>query len=66
MLTKGRADLAAGTITVTEGHRALVDFSEPFHTQVREVLVTGPAAPEVRTAEDMFDSTVYLRPSTSF
>lgn len=54
-LTEGRADLAAGTITITEGRRALVDFSEPFHTQVREVLVTGPAA-----------SKVYLRLSTSF
>jgi membrane-bound lytic murein transglycosylase MltF len=66
MLTEGRADLAAGTITVTEGRRALVDFSDPFHTQVREVLVTGPAAPEVKTAEDMLASKVYLRPSTSF
>ncbi len=66
MLTEGLADLAAGTITVTEGRRALVDFSDPFHTQVREVLVTGPAAPEVETAEDMLASKVYLRPSTSF
>jgi membrane-bound lytic murein transglycosylase MltF len=66
MLTEGRADLAAGTITVTEGRRALVDFSDPFHTEVREVLVIGPAAPEVKTAEDMLASKVYLRPSTSF
>jgi membrane-bound lytic murein transglycosylase MltF len=66
MLTAGRADLAAGTITVTEERRALVDFSDPLHTQVREVLITGPAAPEVKTAEDMLGSKVYLRPSTSF
>ncbi len=66
MLTEGLADLAAGTITVTEGRRALVDFSEPIYTQVREVLVTGPAAPEVGTAEDMLASAVYLRRSTSF
>jgi membrane-bound lytic murein transglycosylase MltF len=66
MLTSGRADLAAGIITVTEGRRARVDFSDPFHTEVREVLVTGPAAPEVKTAEDMLASKVYLRPSTSF
>jgi membrane-bound lytic murein transglycosylase MltF len=66
MLTEGLADLAAGTITVTEERRALVEFSEPFHTAVREVLVLGPAAPEVKTAEDMLASKVYLRPSTSF
>jgi membrane-bound lytic murein transglycosylase MltF len=58
MVTEGLADLAAGTITVTEGCRALVDFSDPFHTQVREVLVTGPAAPKVETAEDMLASKV--------
>jgi membrane-bound lytic murein transglycosylase MltF len=66
MVVDGRADLAAGTITVTEGRRALVDFSDPFHTQVREVLVTGPAASEVKTAEDVLASKVYLRPSTSY
>lgn len=66
MLTQGRADLAAGTITITEGRRVLVDFSDPLRTDVREVLVTGPAAPEVKTAEDMLASKVYLRPSTSF
>ena len=66
MLTEGLADIAAGTITVTEGRRALVDFSAPFHGEVREVLVTGPAAPEVQSAEDMLGSAVYLRPSTSF
>jgi len=66
MLTEGRADLAAGTITVTEGRRALVDFSAPFNKQVREVLVTGPGAPEIKTSEDMLGSAIYLRPSTSF
>ncbi|MBK1719151.1 transglycosylase SLT domain-containing protein [Thiocystis violacea] len=66
MVTEGLADLAAGTITVTEGRRALVDFSEPIHTRIREVIVTGPAAPEVRTAEDLLASAVYLRRSTSF
>ena len=50
MLTEGHADLAAGTITVTEGRRAQVDFSKPLATEVREVLVTGPAAPDVKTA----------------
>ncbi len=66
MLTEGRADLAAGTITITEDRRALVDFSDPFQTEIREVLVVGPAAPEINTAEDLLNSAVYLRPSTSF
>ena len=56
MLTEGRADLAAGTITVSEERRAIVDFSGPFHTEVREVLITGPAAPDVKTAQDILSS----------
>lgn len=66
MLTEGLADVAAGTITVTEGRRALVDFSDPFHTEIHEVLVTGPAAPEVETAEDMLASAVHVGRSSSF
>lgn len=66
MVTEGRADLAAGTITAIKGRRALVDVSQPFHTQVRELLVTYPAAPQAKTAEHMLASKVYLRPCTSF
>ncbi len=66
MLTEGLADVAAGTITVTEGRRALVDFSNPFHTEIREVLVVGPAAPKVKAAEDMLASAVHVRRSSSF
>lgn len=66
MLTEGRADLAAGTITLTAGRRALVDFSDPFHSEIREVLVVGPAALGVKTAEDILANKVYLRPSSSF
>jgi membrane-bound lytic murein transglycosylase MltF len=66
MLTEGLADLAAGTITVTAARQGQVDFSDPAHTGVREVWVLGPAAPEVRTVEDMQGFAVHLRRSTSF
>jgi membrane-bound lytic murein transglycosylase MltF len=66
MLIEGRADLAAGNLTITDERRALVDFSNPFLTGMREVLITGPAAPDVRTADDLLTSAVHVRRSSSF
>ncbi len=66
MVTEGLADLAAGTLTITPERQAIVDFSDPFATNVREVLVTGPAAPEIRSAEDLLGTTIHVRRSSSF
>jgi membrane-bound lytic murein transglycosylase MltF len=66
MLAEGRADLAAGNLTITPARLERVDFSAPFRTDVRELLVTGPAAPPVATAEDMVGTPVHVRRSSSF
>ena len=66
MVTEGLADLAAGTLTITPERQAIVDFSDPFATDVREVLVTGPAAPEIRSAEDLLGTKIHVRRSSSF
>jgi membrane-bound lytic murein transglycosylase MltF len=66
MLTDGQADIAAGTLTITPARLAIVDFSDPLRSDVREVLVTGPAAPEVVTAEDIVGLPVHVRESSSF
>jgi len=66
MLDEGRIDIAAGNITVTPERAARVEFSVPFRTDVRQVLVLGPAAPEVASAEDMLASTVHVLPGSSF
>lgn len=66
MVVEGLADIAAGTLTVTEERTKLVDFSTPFRTDIREVLVIGPAAPKVESAEDMLASAIHVRPSSSF
>ena len=46
-LLAGEGDLAAANLTVTPERRARVDFSEPYLEDVREVVVTGPASPEL-------------------
>ena len=66
MLVQGQIDVAAGTLTVTPERLARVDFSDPLTSDVREVLVTGPAAPEVTKAADMLASKVHVRRSSSF
>ena len=66
MLVQGQIDVAAGTLTVTPERLARVDFSDPLTSDVREVLVTGPAAPEVAKAADMLASKVHVRRSSSF
>ena len=66
MLVQGQIDVAAGTLTVTSERLARVDFSDPLTSDVREVLVTGPAAPEVTKAADMLASEVHVRRSSSF
>src|SRR4051794_20424018 len=50
-LLAGEGDLAAANLTVTPERRARVDFSEPYLEEVREVVVTGPASPELATVD---------------
>lgn len=65
-VAEGRADIAAGNLTVTPQRQALVDFSEPFLKDMRELLVTGPAAPAMTSPEDMVGVPVHVRRSSSF
>jgi membrane-bound lytic murein transglycosylase MltF len=66
MVREGKADIAAGTLTITPDRLALVDFSEPFRSDVHEILVTGPAAPKIESAADLVGVPVHVRRSSSF
>ncbi len=65
-LADGRGDLAVGMIPVTPERRKRVDFSDPVYEGVREVVVTGPGVPELRTLEDLSGREVYVRASSSY
>jgi ABC-type amino acid transport substrate-binding protein len=43
-LVDGLGDIAAGNITITEQRSEIVQFSDPFAQDIKEVLVTGPTA----------------------
>jgi len=66
MLMDGRADVAAGTLTVTEERAQLVEFSQPLMTGVNEVVITGPEHPQGTAFEALEGVEIHVRPSSSF
>ncbi|WP_234683636.1 MltF family protein [Bradyrhizobium monzae] len=65
-LAAGKGDIAAGLLTITPERSKLVDFADPWATGVREVLVTGSAAPSVGSLNDLGGKTIQLRESSSY
>src|SRR3954470_8090977 len=65
-LLAGEGDVAAANLTVTPERQALVDFSEPYLRDVKEVVVTGPASPELATVDDLAGREVWARRSSSY
>jgi ABC-type amino acid transport substrate-binding protein len=54
-LAEGRGDIAASNLTITESRKEVVDFSTPLLTGVKEILVTGPNLPVMKSIEDLAD-----------
>src|SRR3546814_9247200 len=64
LLADGRAEGAAGALTVTEERARLVDFSQPFATEVNEVVITGPVIPPGTGFDALAATEIHVRPST--
>ena len=65
-LLEGRGDIAAGILTVTPERLENVDFGDPFFRGVKEIVVTGPASPELASVDDLSGKEVFVRKSSSF
>ncbi len=65
-LLDGRGDIATANLTITTERRKRVAFSTPLMTGVKEVVVSGPRSPEVKTLEDLSGKIVYVRRSSSY
>jgi membrane-bound lytic murein transglycosylase MltF len=65
-LVSGKGDIAAGTLTITPERRKVVDFAAPWASGVREVLVTGSAAPAIGSLNDLGGKTILVRESSSY
>jgi membrane-bound lytic murein transglycosylase MltF len=65
-LAEGRADIAAGNITITPARAALVDFSEPIARDIAEIVVAGPRSPKLASLDDLGGKDVHVRRSSSY
>ena len=65
-IVDGYGDIAAANLTITPERLESVDFSAPFLTGVDEIVVTGPAAPELTTPDDLAGQELFVRPSSSY
>ncbi len=65
-LTQGRVDLVVAQVTVRPELQALVDFTNPTRTNVNEVVVTGPGAPAIASADDLSGKDVYARKDSKY
>jgi membrane-bound lytic murein transglycosylase MltF len=65
-LLAGEGDIAAAELTITPERQKQVDFSQPFATDISEVLVTGPSAAPVASLDELSGREVYVRASSSY
>jgi membrane-bound lytic murein transglycosylase MltF len=65
-LMEGKGDVAAAGLTITAERDKLIDFSNPIFSAVDEVVVTGPASPQIASIDDLSDQEVFIRKSSSY
>ena len=65
-LIEGRGDLVMGNLTITEERRKQVDFAPPIFPNVEELVVTGPAAKDVNSIDDLVGIGIHVRRSSSY
>ena len=65
-LKDGKVDVVVAQMTITPERQQVVDFSNPTRRDVSEVIVTGPGAPYISTADDLSGEEVFVRKSSSY
>jgi len=65
-LAAGKGDIAAANLTITPERQKLVDFTVAGLSNVSEVVVSGPASPQVASVDDLSGNEVFVRKSSSY
>ncbi len=65
-LKDGFGDIAIGNLTITENRLKLVDFSDPFLSNVDEILVTGSRKKNIKNLFDLAGKEIHVRTSSSY
>ena len=65
-LAAGKGDVVFGNLTITPERQALADFTAPLVSGVKEALVTGPSATDVKSIDDLGGKSILVRKSSSY
>ena len=65
-LIEGRGDLVMGNLSITPERKKLIDFGPPLRPNVNELVITGPAAKKVTSLDDLVNTGLYVRRSSSY
>lgn len=65
-LVTGKGDIAAANLTITPARQEVVAFSDPTYPGVSELVVTGPAIPDITNLDDLASSEIHIRKSSSY
>jgi membrane-bound lytic murein transglycosylase MltF len=57
----GRGDIAASNIPIIPELQKFVDFSDPVREGAKEVIVSGPAAPQIASVDDLSGKEIFVR-----
>ena len=60
-MLEGGGDIAASNIPIIPEVTSKVDFSDPIREEVKEIIVTGPAAPPITSLADLAGKEVFVR-----
>jgi|LakMenEpi03Aug12_release.lakeMendotaPanAssembly.Ray.scaffolds.fasta_scaffold373723_1 membrane-bound lytic murein transglycosylase MltF len=65
-LLSGEGDIVAGNLRITPERLEKVDFTVPTLTNVKEIVVTGPASPAISSIDDLSGTDAYMRLSSTY
>jgi membrane-bound lytic murein transglycosylase MltF len=65
-LIEGRGDIAAAGLTITPERERRVAFTNPYISDVKEVVVTSRSVTGLETLDDLSGRRVYVDPQTSY
>jgi membrane-bound lytic murein transglycosylase MltF/cytochrome c553 len=66
MLESGEGDVVAANLTVTPERASAVDFVTPVARGIREIVVTGPGAPTLRSLDDLAGREIFVARTSSY
>jgi len=65
-LQKGYGDIAAAGLTITPEREALIDFTDPYISDINEILVTHTNAEPIKKLEDLSGKTITVVADSSY